>query len=506
MSVVLTNNAVSSILSISGTTLEVAAGSGALFPNPTGTEWFPLTLIKADGTGYEIVRATARSGDTITIARAQEGTAQLTFAAGDFVELRLTEAALRDLVSSGVTNVETLTASASNGGTDRYAAAISSVTAYTDGLEVKFIAHATNTGESTLRINSLAEVELDYSDGASVVDLYAGAILIGRTVCAHYDTNTSKFIVDNVAPPAAVNASTTTSGVVQLSTETTFDESGDNTRATTQATVSSIVEDRISRIEGVRFDPKWSNYGRGIRGDIVISSDQNLLSGDAYETRSFTVNAGQQLTFVGGHTTVIQAQVEIVINGRIVLEESRSEYPLGFVGPRGVTSIGATGSRPDVFPSQIPYSDQAQDEGDGVSGFAFDMAVIDGVDFQLFHGGHGRGGIASDLANGFTRGRNGLILIAPRITISSTAEISMPSVVTPPANLPVAGDGGGGILVTSTEELILDPGADFVAGDGVTAPISQPATSWNGAANAGEAGNAQFYAIDLSTNNIANIF
>ena len=54
MSVVLTNNAVSSILSISGTTLEVAAGSGALFPNPTGTEWFPLTLIKADGTGYEL--------------------------------------------------------------------------------------------------------------------------------------------------------------------------------------------------------------------------------------------------------------------------------------------------------------------------------------------------------------------------------------------------------------------------------------------------------------------
>ena len=82
----------------------------------------------------------------------------------------------------------------------------------------------------------------------------------------------------------------------------------------------------------------------------------------------------------------------------------------------------------------------------------------------------------------------------------------MPSVVTPPANLPVAGDGGGGILVTSTEELVLDPGADFVAGDGVTAPISQPAASWNGAANAGEAGNAQFYAIDLSTNNIANIF
>ncbi len=101
MALLLANNAVSRLaagLTPGSTNIALAAGDGAKFPSlaPGSGDWYPLTLVKADGT-FEIVRAVVRSGDTINVSRAQEGTSAQTFAAGDRVELRLTVAALMTL-------------------------------------------------------------------------------------------------------------------------------------------------------------------------------------------------------------------------------------------------------------------------------------------------------------------------------------------------------------------------------------------------------------------------
>lgn len=98
MGVLLKNNAtsrLSSSLTAGATTLSVTSGDGAKFPSPTDGQWFPLTVIKASGT-LEIMRCTARSGDLLTVVRAQEGTAAQAFTAGDRVELRLTSGALAE--------------------------------------------------------------------------------------------------------------------------------------------------------------------------------------------------------------------------------------------------------------------------------------------------------------------------------------------------------------------------------------------------------------------------
>lgn len=100
MPVILRNNAVSRLaaaLTASATTLSVTAGQGGLFPPVAAGDWFPVTIIKADGT-LEICRCTGRNGDVLTVARAQEGTAAQTFAVGDRVELRLTMAAMAEFV------------------------------------------------------------------------------------------------------------------------------------------------------------------------------------------------------------------------------------------------------------------------------------------------------------------------------------------------------------------------------------------------------------------------
>ena len=98
MAVLYTNNAnstlASSITNVA-TSLSVASGAGALFPNPTSSDYFYCTLDDNNG-NIEVVKVTARSTDTLTITRAQDGTTAKAFNAGVRVELRLVKALLDD--------------------------------------------------------------------------------------------------------------------------------------------------------------------------------------------------------------------------------------------------------------------------------------------------------------------------------------------------------------------------------------------------------------------------
>lgn len=89
------NNASSTLAApISNTALSVslAAGTGALFPNPSAGQQFALTFNDAaTGLLTEVVYCTARSGDTLTIVRAQEGTVAQNWLAGDLAANLVTE-------------------------------------------------------------------------------------------------------------------------------------------------------------------------------------------------------------------------------------------------------------------------------------------------------------------------------------------------------------------------------------------------------------------------------
>lgn len=88
-----TNNGVATLGSAAtsgATSLTLASGTGALFPNPVAPDYFVATLANSGETAFEIVKVTARSGDTLTVVRAQEGTTAAAWASGDKCELRLT--------------------------------------------------------------------------------------------------------------------------------------------------------------------------------------------------------------------------------------------------------------------------------------------------------------------------------------------------------------------------------------------------------------------------------
>lgn len=98
MGIQLKNNAsgtLATAINASDTGIVLTTGNGANFPALSTGDYFYATLESAAGT-YEVVKATARSGDSLTIVRAQEGTSAQSFAAGSRFELRVTVQAVRE--------------------------------------------------------------------------------------------------------------------------------------------------------------------------------------------------------------------------------------------------------------------------------------------------------------------------------------------------------------------------------------------------------------------------
>jgi hypothetical protein len=98
-----TNNAATYLafgITNTATTMQVSANAGSLFPNPTGGDYFYVSLISLSGPIIEIVKCTSRSGDVFTIERGQEGTTPLYWNMGDNVQLRITAAGMNYIAGS----------------------------------------------------------------------------------------------------------------------------------------------------------------------------------------------------------------------------------------------------------------------------------------------------------------------------------------------------------------------------------------------------------------------
>lgn len=88
-------SALDTAISASDLGLAVTFGDGTLFPAAGAGDYFYMTIESTEG-DYEIVKVTARSGDSMTIVRAQEGTTARAFTAGASCALRITNQGLLD--------------------------------------------------------------------------------------------------------------------------------------------------------------------------------------------------------------------------------------------------------------------------------------------------------------------------------------------------------------------------------------------------------------------------
>ena len=106
MSVLFVNNATTTLSAgVGDSATSITVTDGSVFPSLSGSDYFYVTLeVDSDPTLKEIVKCTARSSNTLTITRAQDGTSARTFSTADKAELRLTAAGLNDVATQADTD------------------------------------------------------------------------------------------------------------------------------------------------------------------------------------------------------------------------------------------------------------------------------------------------------------------------------------------------------------------------------------------------------------------
>ncbi len=99
------------------TTITLAAGTGALFPSPTGSQVFTVTVEDA-GTGLirEVMYCTSRTVDTLTVTRGQEGTTAHAFTIHDPVANLFTKGTF-DVLAQNPSSATGVVAAVSGSGT-----------------------------------------------------------------------------------------------------------------------------------------------------------------------------------------------------------------------------------------------------------------------------------------------------------------------------------------------------------------------------------------------------
>lgn len=140
-------------LTTAATSCVLAAGTGSLFPAPETGQAFYLTFLDAATQQIkEIVLCTSRTGDTLQIQRAQQGTFALTWNAGDLAVQLVTAGDMAGNLQPDELQGSAYTVCNGTGTNSITATLASGLTALPAALQFTVIAAAANTGNVTLTL------------------------------------------------------------------------------------------------------------------------------------------------------------------------------------------------------------------------------------------------------------------------------------------------------------------------------------------------------------------
>lgn len=172
------------------TSLAVVSGEGIKYPqtgNFVGVIWGSAYATPSLDATAELVLATLTSGDTFTITRAQEGTSNKAWSAGDNFACVLSARKIDELeeyIQSGIASFGYAT------GTNAYTAVMDpAITAYADGLTVRLKFNNTSTGAVTLALNALTAKKVYHLVSGSLIAAGAGVIIASMRGILVYDSS-----------------------------------------------------------------------------------------------------------------------------------------------------------------------------------------------------------------------------------------------------------------------------------------------------------------------------
>ena len=389
---VYTNNAQSLLRTAIGTTdttITVFENEGFLFPDITEEDnsWFPLTLINPDDSTYEIVRATARDGDTITVLRAQENTPNASsFSEGTIVSLRMSAAGYDTFLKSGVdTFIAQLglnLAVQTNNERDVIELSLAGFDEFREGMNVSFISNATEASTSTfikIKLNDLDEkVVVTSSKLAGSQQWQAGDFRPGVLHTVAYSTVDDRWYL--ISPGTLGNpARDLVPGIVSgmLSGNRKYDPVNEPSELTgypefaDARDVSLIIDDYVAQNGGFggsssddedentllsRIPELWKWYGDGSLGDISGNNSLQLSLNFAAMYGSVNITSGGYIRTRDGNA-IVRATDSMIIGGELNPRQASTHlYPLQYYGPDG--DLAGNTQVPSGKGIQHTYSDR----------------------------------------------------------------------------------------------------------------------------------------------------
>ena len=223
---IFSNNAkttLASSITSSQTSITVAPGTGSKFPSPSaGVSTFKVTFVSAaDASVYEICNCTARSGDVLTVVRAQEGTTGTPFVLNDIVGHFDTAGVMTDLVQSEQLQQGYYQYADATGTVNAITAQVASnLTSVESGFKLWLNSSGANTGASTLVLTLGSTILPSYPIvKGNNQPLTAGDIpSAGYQMALSFSTAYGAYILINPSQMAGFASSLTDSGYQKLPT------------------------------------------------------------------------------------------------------------------------------------------------------------------------------------------------------------------------------------------------------------------------------------------------
>ena len=324
MAVKFTNNAATTLAAgINSSVTSIAVTDGSVFPTITGSDHFYVTF--DDTTNKEIVKVTARSGNTLTVVRGHDNTTARAFNSGDKAELRVVAALLEDITTE-VTSTLSVDTFTGDGTTTAFT--LSQAPSSEDNLIVFIEGAYQNPGDFVLSGTTLTLDEAPVVDRNIIVYHVKGAVSGNNLNQDSFtaDGNTAAFTL-SIAPIHENNTQVFIDGVYQQKnsysisgTTLTLDANPSNGATVevmtfTQTEVNTLPASFVSGLTEVTavgadhfmiFDATDSALKKSLVSDVLESATSISTSADA---TAITIDSNEKVTFTsdvttGGHLSV----------------------------------------------------------------------------------------------------------------------------------------------------------------------------------------------------------
>lgn len=302
------NNATATLaasINTTATTIVLNAGLGNSFPLPSGTSFFYGTLFDSVG-NYEIVKCTARTVDSLTVVRGQDGTNPLEFISGDGFAVRPIAAVFNNFPQLDANN--TLTGNNTFSGANTFSG---SSNTFTQNVSVQGVLTAVTEPVGTIntRVATTAFVASSNFPSGTRMTFNQTAAPTGWTKDTSVDNAVLRLTSGTITSGGSIDFTTlfATSSVVPAGSVSITSVSG-SAEATTLTTPQIPSHTHTSTVQG-GFVDRGGGPGGGPSANL---GDTGATGGGGSHTHPFSFSSGSA-TFSGTALNLAVKYVDLII-------------------------------------------------------------------------------------------------------------------------------------------------------------------------------------------------